>query len=478
MIALVLHDYNRFDRENNGINLGPAEELCRQVFSAHGIDYDKDVWLTTTRGFFEANERPPAKLSKIIFAGANNLKWLSNATGKTLDAYRGVVYRSTGSGIPYIATYWPQDACDLRAVEAELLAAEEADEPLDTDGDAKSTSPTKRSNYRFWFARDVEKILTRTEIEPPAVKEFYAETSEQAVSVFSYEGPIFLDIECNPKTNNLLCLALAVGNSPVVSVPVYDWNDNLRCGLVFFATLAREMKRRRVVIHNALFDLLFLALHYRLPFGSDIFCTMSAGHRIWPEAEKSLAHQQTLYANRPFHKDEGGSFQPRNRHQYETLRRYNVKDVIALREIYYGQLAAAAKDPGLEASVAQVAAEQADAAFMSLHGMPFNFLKRNNLVRQCEARHADLRRVLKMLVGYDLNAGSPDQVVKYLHGQLGYSPEKTTEKGAPSVAGDALYKIKIKHPRNYAIDTILEMRRMVKLKGMLGFKEWIWESEK
>lgn len=477
MIGLILHDFNRFDRENQGINLGPSEELCRDTFGRLGVDYEKDVWLSTARSFFEQGQRPPVPLSKIIFAGANNLKWLSIANGKTLDSFRGVVHRS-GGGTPYIATYWPQDACDLRAVEAELQAAEESDEVLDTDGDAKSTSPTKRSNYRFWFNRDVEKLLTLTTIEPPAAKEFYAETSEQALAIFSYEGPIFLDIECDPKTNTLLCIALAVGNSPVVSVPVYDWNSNLRCGPAFFARLVREMKRRRVVIHNALFDLLFMALHYGIPFGTDIFCTMCAGHRIWPEAEKSLAHQQTLYTNRAFHKDEGGTFQPRNRAQYDTLRRYNVKDVIALREIYYGQLAYAAKDPGLSASVEQVAAEQADAAFMSIHGMPFNFLKRNNLVRQCEARHADLKRVLRMLVGYDLNAGSPDQVAKYLHVQLGYSPEKTTEKGAASVAGDALYKIKIKHPKNVAIDVILEMRRMVKLKGMLGFKEWIWESEK
>lgn len=476
MIGLILHDYNRFDRENNGLNLGPAEELCRETFGKLGVDYDNDVWLSTTRGFFERNERGPRPLTHLIFAGANNLKWLAGAADQTLDAYRGVVYRSPAGKIPYIATYWPQDACDLRAVEAELLAAEESDEPLDTDGDAKSTSPTKRSNYRFWFMRDVAKLLSPRPIDPPPYREFYAETSEQALAVFKYEGPIFLDIESNPDTNTLLCLAIAVGDSPVVSVPVYDWNDNLRCGPAFFAKLVQEMKRRRVVIHNALFDLVFMALFYKIPFGTDIYCTMCAGHRIWPEAEKSLAHQQTLYTNRPFHKDESGTFAPRNKAQYDKLRAYNIKDVVALREIYYGQQEYIANDPGLKASVEQVSAEQADAAFMSLHGMPFNFIKRKALIRECDKRHADLKRVLKALVGYELNAGSPDQVVKYLHGQMLYGAEKTTDKGAPSVAGDALYKIKLKHPKNVAIDVIFEMRRMVKLRGMMNFGEWIWEE--
>lgn len=475
MIALVLHSTNRFDRENNGLNLGPAEELCRETFERHGIDYDRDVFITTADSFFGMGDRPPAPLSHIIFSGEAALKYLTPAQGKTLDAFRGVVHKSKG-GMPYIATYWAQDCCDTRAVEAELMAQEDADEAIDTDGDGKSSSPTKRSNYRFWFNRDVDKLLTLKQIEPPEYKEFYAETADQAIPVLtSYDGPVFLDIECNPKTNTLLCMAIAVGHSPVVSVPIYDWNNNLRCGTAFFAALVRAMKSRRVVVHNALFDLLFLAAFYRIPFGRDIFCTMCAGHRIWPEAEKSIAHQATLYTNRPFHKDEAGTFAPHNRAQYMTLRQYNVKDVVVLREIYYGQLAAAAADKGLEDSVAQVSEQQYDAAFMSLHGLELNLAKRRIIIKDCEKRYNDLARVLKFLVGKPLNPGSPDQVADYLHTALGYRPEKTTKTGAPSVAGDALYKIKLKHPKNLAIDVIIEMRRMVKLKGMLGFKDWIWE---
>jgi DNA polymerase I-like protein with 3'-5' exonuclease and polymerase domains len=112
---------------------------------------------------------------------------------------------------------------------------------------------------------------------------------------------------------------------------------------------------------------------------------------------------------------------------------------------------------------------------MSLHGMHFDPVKRGYIVRKCEDRYKQLNRVLRILVGFDLNPGSPDQVVNYLHTQLRYKPEKTTDKGSPSVAGDALYKIKLKHPKNVAIDVIFEMRRMVKLKGMLGFQQWIWE---
>jgi hypothetical protein len=474
MIALVLHNTNRYDRENNGLNLGPAGDLCRETFRRHNVDYDTEVFTTTSDAFFKGDRPAGHKLTKIIFAGSNPLPFIPAAKDKSLDAFRGVIYKSS-SKVPFIFTYWPQDACDARGVEDELAGLDD-DGSDDTDGDGKSTSPTKRSNYRFWFQRDIQKILTYAgPISPPEPKIYYVDNTRDALNVFTHEGPIFFDIECNPKNNSLLCLAIACGDSPIYSVPVYDWAGNLRVGPAFFAALVREMKRRRIVIHNALFDLLFLAAFYRLPFGLDIYCTMVAGHRIWPEAEKSLAHQQTLFANRPFHKDEGGSFDPRNKQQFDQLRAYNVKDVVALREIYYGQQATIALDQGLMDSVRQAMSSLYDYGFMSLHGLEYNEIKRQALIRACEARHRDLQRVLNILVGKPLNPGSPDQVVKYLHGLMGYRPEKTTDSGAPSVAGDALYKIKIKNPKNVAIDVIFEMRRMVKLKGSLNFESWIWK---
>lgn len=476
MIALVLHGPSRFDRENSGILLGPAGDFVRRILAQHNIDLDDpaQVFITYAETFFKAADPKPKGIKRIIFAGAKGLSFIPDAKDKSLDAFRGVVYESA-SKTPYIFTYWPQDCVDAWGMEDALEDGEGDDDILDKD-DGKSTSPTKRSNYSFWFEQDVKKLLAYDSSTPrKEVQSVLCTRTEEACHVFSYDGPIFFDIETHPKTNTLTCLAIACGESPVYSVPVYDWNGNRIVGTSFFAGLVRAFKTRRVVIHNALFDLCFLAAFYKIPFGPDIYDTMVAGHRIYPEAEKSLAHQATLYTNRPFHKDEAGNFDPRNRAQFEQLRAYNIKDVVVLREIYYGQLEVARHDSGLQDSVDQACRSLADYAFMSLHGMHFDPVKRGAIVRRCEERYKQLARVLRVLVGFDLNPGSPDQVVKYLHGQMRYKPEKTTDKGAPSVAGDALYKIKLKHPKNLAIDVIFEMRRMVKLKGMLGFQQWIWE---
>jgi hypothetical protein len=473
MIALVLHDLSRFDKENNLINSGPAEQLCIDTFAAHGIDYEKDVWVTVASAF--GKEQPPAPISHYIFAGPRCVELLPDTKGRTLDAVRGLV-RKSKSGTPYILTYWPTDACDLFAIENELAGMED-DGENDRDGDGKSTSPTKRSNYRFWFQRDVAKLLTFDGVMPPEPRVTYCQSTDDALDVFRHEGPIFLDIECNPADNTLLCMAITCGpDAPIYAVPIYDWRLTLRTGPRFFARLAIEMRRRRTVIHNALFDLMFLALHYRLPFGEDIYCTMVAGHRIWPEAEKSLAHCQTLYTNRPFHKDEGGTWNPRNGQQYRTLIEYNVKDVVALREIYYGQQRVIAQDEGLKASVDQAMSSLFDYAYMSLQGLRVDTVRRGTIIKQSKERFDDLQRVLDLLVGRPLNPASPDQVVRYLHEDLRYRPEKWTATKQPSVAGDALYKIKIKHPDNVVLDVIIEMRRMAKLGGMLGFQDWYWET--
>jgi len=40
MIALVLHGPSRFDKENNGILLGPAGDFVRSVLANHNLDLD------------------------------------------------------------------------------------------------------------------------------------------------------------------------------------------------------------------------------------------------------------------------------------------------------------------------------------------------------------------------------------------------------------------------------------------------------
>ena len=117
MIALVLHGPSRFDKENNGILLGPAGDFVRSVLANHDIDLDDahSVFVTFAEDFFKGSNKPSG-IKKIIFAGARALDFLPAAKDKSLDAFRGVVYTSFNK-TQYIVTYWPQDCVDAWGID-------------------------------------------------------------------------------------------------------------------------------------------------------------------------------------------------------------------------------------------------------------------------------------------------------------------------------------------------------------------------
>ncbi|MCP6769746.1 hypothetical protein NL529_33365, partial [Klebsiella pneumoniae] len=67
--------------------------------------------------------------------------------------------------IPAIASFFPQDAADMRNHEARLnpeskefvVNDEDAVDDDEDEGDVKSYSRTKRANYFFWLKSDVNK---------------------------------------------------------------------------------------------------------------------------------------------------------------------------------------------------------------------------------------------------------------------------------------------------------------------------------
>ncbi len=137
-----------FDRKDITLVLGENLDL----------DNPSDIFITFADDFFKGSNKPSG-ITKIIFAGARALEFLPAAKDKSLDAFRGVVYTSFNK-TQYIVTYWPQDCVDAWGMEDALEGEGDGDDILDKD-DGKSTSPTKRSNYSFWFAQDIKKFVIK-----------------------------------------------------------------------------------------------------------------------------------------------------------------------------------------------------------------------------------------------------------------------------------------------------------------------------
>lgn len=461
MTTIILSSLDRYARENGQLLVGPPADFVREVIGVDNFNSAHIRHAADTRAL-------PADTTHILCLGETAMKtWMCR---EGLDAWRGYVELTTPRGVPRavptVATYLPIDCVDVKDWEGH-----DDDDDDDAAGNNKDTAPTARSNYRFWFTRDVAKLYSspRTLQFPRALN--VPNHLEWDMLNNLRDATVYFDIETHPETNTLQCFSLAVNDRPVLTVGVYDWTGRLIAPPDALSTLARLFTRNRVVIHNASFDLPFLAVNYRVPFGRDIHDTMVMHHRCFPEAEKSLAHAISLWVNSPYHKGDAGTFHPRNRQQYEQLLTYNARDVYTLREVHKAQMAHAATQPGLLASVTMGNESIYPYLVAGLYGFNIDLQKRMALIRDLETRSRAYQRILDKLVGGPMNAGSPKQCIDYFHGDMKYDVvKKSKTTGGPSVAGDALYLLLLAHPENCVPRVILAMRDVDKQLSQLQFK--------
>ena len=454
---LVLPKPSRFDTANNGVLVGPARELVDATLGAgtYDIIYAPDF------------KREYGQYKYVILTGQESLDKFIPC--KTLTSARGFIYHLGDTKL--VATFWPQDCVDLKDYESDI--DEEDDTAAGSTG--KDDAPTQRANYRFWFQRDCAKL--RSPAPGVLAHTYNLWGNDRAAELLrgTRGATIYFDIETHPDTDTLQCLSFAIDDGPVITCVVYDYRGQLVPGSVaLVAALARAFANNKFVIHNCGFDLLFLALFHGVPFGRDIEDTMLMHHRIWPEAEKSLAHCISLYTNEPYHKSEGGTWNPRNAAQQDRLLRYNSKDVTTLRGVHRAQwrYIRGTMDPGLEASVVQVNRSIYPYLYTSLHGTPVNGAKVLAYKRARKFAAEQYERVVCTLAGYTLNPGSPQQLVEYFITGLFYPVLAKTESGAASVDEATLYKYLAKF-KNPIIRAILKYKRAKKVAGELGFAYWI-----
>jgi DNA polymerase I-like protein with 3'-5' exonuclease and polymerase domains len=218
-----------------------------------------------------------------------------------------------------------------------------------------------------------------------------------------------------------------------------------------------------------MFDLLFLAAYHGVPFGRRNWDTMLVHHRLHLETEKSLAHVIRYYINAPYHKGDFSSYTPYNYRQQEELLLYNAKDVQTLREVHKVQLGILNNDVRTRVTIQQANDLVYLYSLMSLQGIGVDMVRVKAIRDHNDEVLVQLRRVLRLLVGHDINPSSPDQLVEYFHTRLGYKPVERTAQGAPSLEADCLYKLLIE-TGNPVIKVVLLARKIAKQNGMLKFK--------
>jgi len=410
---------------------------------------------------------------RVLLLGERAMRMFVNPEGN-LFTLRGTLCQVAGR--PAMCTFNLDEAYSFKATDFEK----------DQKGDdefSKDRGKTSRANWLFWVRADTEKLLGELAATDENIKVITAppidEVSRQLAALKGRR--LYLDIETDIESDTLDCVGFSVDDSPkVFVVPVYRWNGNLAYTkpqtLRFLAALSSALRNNTIIIHNCMYDLIWLATHLRVTFGADIYDTMVAHKRILPEIEKSLGHCISLYTFQPYHKDEHTL--SKSADSERRLWQYNAKDVFAMRLVHKAQLARAVKHPGMVDSIKQANKSLYPYLLASLKGMRVDIGRLAVAKIALTARINQIRRVIVALIGTaKFNPDSPVQLVKYFHTDLGYkviSRSKTT--GKPSLGGKALYQLALKY-NNPLIPSILYYRALAKERSMMDFNnhQFPWE---
>lgn len=465
---VVLSSRDRFSRHDSSMAIaGPARD-----FLAEAIQEDFEV--TTDLNFY-----PKEFGRNVILCGAVAAKaWLGKPSGysgipawkDTGDLLKNRGYVQIARGCNVVATFSPIDCAEVFSGE------EEFDDEIELDkSNSKDAAPTARGNYRFWAMADIRKLLKKERRTTYNKNDIVS--LPDAAKVIDQLDWLFLDIETHPPTNTVQCLSFCGLNSAVFTVPIYDHNGKLVVSHKFLAAFTRALRRCIIVGHNISFDLSFLAHYHGIPWGPRIEDTMIQHHRVYPESEKSLAHVISYWINNSFHKDQSGTFTPRNYEQYSRLLHYNALDVLSTRAVWLAQNCDR-NTTGIGPSFDSANRSVEVYLRAGLTGFEFREHFRQNRIKELEGKIKGLTRVFHVLAGSKVLPTSPQQVGNYFFRDLGLISTHKTDTGDPSTGADAMYSLLLKYPQCVSIRVLLALRDLNKQKDQLMFRAYYKEDER
>lgn len=421
--------------------------------------------------------------------------WIPESKGNTLNEMRGSVFISE-SGIPIIASYFPQDCADIKNYEKdnnEKYQSEEDDEW--EEGDTKTFSNTKRKNFAFWLRRDTWKakqILCGNRFstqERPNYKVY--PTSDEVINTLTQTKNHFLDfdIETDYEEQNLLCFSFTFDGINIYCVPVLDNNYQWAYSNLHYIlrALAIAIQDNILVAHNgAAFDFFVLGYKYHIPINKT-FDTMLAMHRCFPDIEKSLGHCVSFWTWEHFHKDTDSKAYFTREHMKSKLL-YCGKDVFTM-SLFRKEIMKYAKTiPGLEDSIKCAMDSIRPYLITTFQGIKYNQEKVDIVKKENDALMEQYLRIIGLLVGEDgmskckkqikgkakAFAGSNTQCCYYFYELLGYKKvgqfsEKTQK---PSLGKKNIYKLALMYPENLVLTFIVLYRTVAKEYSSLKFNAW------
>lgn len=504
-LTIVLSNPSRFDKAN-GLQPGKGMDNLLSAGGGHVMnDCLKPYYNTLMCDVRVADDKSPLLEGTkciLLLGEYAYADWMPNS-GNALNEIRGSVLQCRG--LPCIASYTPQDCADARAYERTLnteskeYAPDEAGDSDEADGDEKRITQTKRSNFYFWLKADCKKVLhiLREGVVPMEPQPCYINypNSDTVIEVLSdHKGKDFyLDLETDYEEQNHQCFSFTFNGSEVFNVPWLDYNYKPAYGNMhrIYRALRRACWYNRVVAHNgACFDFLVLAFKYNIAV-QNVYDTMVAQHRCFPDVEKSLGHFTSLWTWQPFHKDEDSRGYMTQK-QMEQRMAYCGKDVFTMFLGKQKLEAYASTIPGLTHSIQTAQDSIIPYLTTTIQGISYSPEEVAAKRKENDRWMAQYLRMIRMLIGENgmqdvqsylkkssksaLPSSNP-QCCAYFYNMLGYpvaaygKPDQFGKRH-PSLAKKAMFKLALKHDN--PVITLCNLFRLTRLETTtpLGFIPW------
>jgi hypothetical protein len=498
-LTIVMSNPSRFDlTSGNLLSANGGSFFCNDCLYSQGFNrYQCDIRTT------EALDKPLLKDTYCVLVLGEVAHHKVSGLTTSLGEQRGSpIFRR---GLPtIIVSYLPQDALDMKDLEQEfnpLLNGLDEDDNDDGDANEKSRhGKTRRPNWAFWLKKDVEKACTLVKNKGNLPKDY--DTTETTYKIFPPEQEVisvlsstkgqylYFDIETDSALNiTVFSFSFTLGVVYVVPLLRYDYSVAYSGCHFILRALAIAIRDNILVAHNgAGFDFFVLAHKYKIGISRNVYDTMLAQNRIYPEQEKSLGHCISLpWMWEPYHKNEG-NFAYRNRDQELQLWQYCGKDVSSLIQLHKAQTLFARSNVGLQSSISDCMSYIRPYLITILQGIRFSSEVRDAIINENDRLMNQYLRFLDILVG-DSNLktirgsgksampGSSKQCAKYFYGMLNYPVQGRSKKtGEPSLDAKACFKLKLALKvlgiNNPVIDIVLAYRAKLKETGSLKFKPW------
>lgn len=282
---------------------------------------------------------------------------------------------------------------------------------------------------------------------------------------------VYFDIELY--NEEISCIGFSTTSSEALCIPFIDHNGDyfsLEQESAIWLAIGRILEDSRIIKRNQNigFDVQMILRRYGIK-SKNLQCIMVAQRLILPDYPVALEFPTSLFTDIPYYKADGKRWFKVGG-AWKTLWHYNCLDVLGPPEIFHGQIKYLEQQQNMETFYEQCRLIE-PLTYMQERGIKVDIEGMKQEFYRCSKELETVTEKINSLVGYAINANSPDQLKDYFYRTKGLKPYKTRNaKGEWVVTTneEALIRIKRRNDCGEASEVaelILQSRRLVKRKG-------------